>query len=46
MFAAQQFGREVPGSPVVADQLGAKLFGRAQEVNRGRVLAAHGVRAG
>jgi len=26
--------------------LGAKLFGRAQEVDRGRVLAAHGVRAG
>ena len=46
MLPAQQFSKDVPGRRVVSDQLGTEPFGRQKEVDRGRVLPAHGVRTG
>jgi hypothetical protein len=45
VLAAQQFGEDVAGGRVIADQLWAEPFGGQQEVDRGRVLPGHGVRA-
>ena len=46
VLAAEQFGEDVAGGLVIADQLRAEPFGGQEEVDSGRALPAHGVRTG